>query len=235
MSFSSVTVYLQLRGSESTLCARRNGARSLSRMSDVLRASDAVSGSRDRCCESTGRTDTGTNMQIDPSCTFASQSVSAKNRHVIETIRDALCGAYPWPVFVRARDPRAALGLLHAAANYVQGELSGTVRIARTTLLQHAVPAPRRAGGLAGEYEWLAKNDVLLVDGIDESPLNAETIITLARAMVIMHATRRPVVTFAALSNDSVDGLLAQLSTRFAGGRPLHWQSTPPVKARRAA
>lgn len=121
-------------------------------------------------------------MQIDPSCTFASQRVRAKNRHVIETIRDALSGAFPWPVFVRARDPGAAMDLLHAAANYVQGELSRTVRVARTTLLQHAVPAPRRAGSLSLEHKWLVKTDVLLVDGIDESPINAETIITLALA-----------------------------------------------------
>lgn len=81
---------------------------------------------------------------------------------------------------------------------------------------------------------WLAKPDVLLVDGIDARPITTETIIVLARAMGAMHAEKRPVVTFASQSNDVADGHLAQLTTRYTGGRPLTWQIMPVRKTREA-
>jgi hypothetical protein len=53
--------------------------------------------------------------------------------------------------------------------------------------------------------------------------------------MDTMHAEKRPVVTIAALSNDVADGYLAQLTTRFTGGRPLTWHSARSRKDHRAA
>jgi hypothetical protein len=172
-------------------------------------------------------------VDIDPTCTFASLQVMDRNQHVLATLRDALAGTYPWPVLVTARDPRMATRLLDAAANYVRGDLARSVHIARTSLLRQRNPS-LPSTFLNCQHEWLTCDDVLLVDGIDDLPINAEAIIALARAMATMHANKRPIVTVASLANDAPDGLLGQLTTRFAGGRPLAWQSTTR-KTRRAA
>lgn len=169
-------------------------------------------------------------MNVDPSCTFASLTVTAKNQHVVATLRDALSGAYPWPVLVRASDPRVAKDLLQAAANHARGELSRSVNIEKTAILRLTTPSWRRRGF----DNRLPEADVLLVSGIDESPITTETIIVLACAMDAMHAEKRPVVTFASLSNDLADGHLVQLTTRYTGGRPLTWQNSPVRKTREA-
>ncbi len=172
-------------------------------------------------------------MDIDPGCTFSSLTITAKNQHVMATLRDALSGVYPWPVLVRASDQHVATELLHAAANHVRGDLARTLRIERTSSMGFRSPVVRSADA-ENSLHWFAKTDVLIVDGIDARPITTETIIVLARVMEAMHAEKRPVVTIAALSNDVADGHLVQLTTRYAGGRPLTWQSSPVRKTREA-